>query len=81
MPKVPSLETFSAAVEAILIGGELRVLLAIAPGLGLREAAILGIRETTAKTHLQRIFAKTGTSRQTELLHLLKNTASPLQRQ
>ena len=65
-----------------LTGGELRVLLAIAPGLGLKEAAdILGIRETTAKTHLQRIFAKTGTSRQTELLHLLKNTASPLQRQ
>ena len=54
-----------------LTGAELRVLLAVLPGLGVKEAAeMLGIGETTAKTHLQHIFAKTGTSKQTELMHL-----------
>jgi DNA-binding CsgD family transcriptional regulator len=62
-----------------LTEGELRVLLAIAPGSSLKEAAaMLGIRETTAKTHLHRIFGKTGTSKQTELLRLLMITSAPL---
>jgi DNA-binding CsgD family transcriptional regulator/PAS domain-containing protein len=62
-----------------LTGGELRVLLAIAPGLGIKEAAnMLGISETTAKTHLQRIYAKTGTTKQTELLHLFMRSAPPV---
>jgi DNA-binding CsgD family transcriptional regulator/PAS domain-containing protein len=62
-----------------LTGGELRVLLAMAPGLGVKEAAeVLGISETTAKTHLQRIFAKTGTSKQTELIHLFMSWAPPI---
>jgi DNA-binding CsgD family transcriptional regulator/PAS domain-containing protein len=52
-----------------LTGGELRVLLALAQGLGGKEAAdMLGIGEPTMRTHLQRIFSKTSTSRQTELL-------------
>ena len=56
-----------------LTGSELRVLLAMAPGLGVKEAAeVLGIGETTAKTHLQHIYAKTGTSKQTELMHLFR---------
>ena len=62
-----------------LTGGELRVLLAMAPGLGVKEAAeVLGIGETTAKTHLQHIFAKTGTSKQSELMHLFMGAAPPI---
>jgi DNA-binding CsgD family transcriptional regulator len=62
-----------------LTGGELRVLLAMAPGLGAKEAAdMLGISETTAKTHLQRIFSKTNTSRQTELMNLLRASTPPV---
>lgn len=62
-----------------LTGGELRVLLALAQGLGGKEAAdMLGIGEPTVRTHLQRIFAKTGTSRQAELLQLLQNAAPPI---
>jgi DNA-binding CsgD family transcriptional regulator/PAS domain-containing protein len=62
-----------------LTGAELRVLLTLAPGLNLKEAAeILGIGEGTARSHLHRIFAKTGTSRQAELLRLLMATTPPL---
>jgi DNA-binding CsgD family transcriptional regulator/PAS domain-containing protein len=58
-----------------LSGGELRVLLALAQGLAAKEAAdMLGIGEPTVRTHLQRIFSKTGTSRQAELLQLLQNS-------
>jgi DNA-binding CsgD family transcriptional regulator len=63
-----------------LTGSELRVLLAISPGISVREAADkLGISEATAKTHLQHIHAKTGTSKQTELMHLLMGSAPPVQ--
>lgn len=62
-----------------LTGGELRVLLALAQGLGGKEAAdMLGISEPTVRTHLQRIFSKTGTSRQAKLLHLLHNSTPPI---
>lgn len=58
--------------------GELRVLLTLAQGLGAKEAAdILGIGEPTVRTHLQRLFSKTGTSRQAELLQLLQNSMPP----
>jgi DNA-binding CsgD family transcriptional regulator/PAS domain-containing protein len=58
-----------------LTGGELRVLLALAQGLGGKEAAdMLGISEPTVRTHLQHIFAKTGTPRQSDLLRLLQNS-------
>ena len=61
-----------------LTGGELRVLLALAQGLGGKEAAdMLGVSEPTVRTHLQRIFSKTGTSRQAELLQLLQSSAPP----
>ena len=39
---------------------------------------MLGIGETTAKTHLHHIFAKTGTSKQTELMHLFMSSAPPV---
>ncbi len=61
-----------------LTGGELRVLLALTQGLGAKEAAdMLGIGEPTVRTHLQRMFSKTGTSRQTELLQLLQSSTPP----
>ena len=61
-----------------LTGGELRVLLALAQGLGAKEAAdMLGIGEPTVRTHLQRMFSKTGTSRQAELLQLLQSSTPP----
>jgi len=63
-----------------LTGSELRVLLAMAPGLSVKEAAeMLGISEATAKTHLSHIFAKTNTSKQTELMQLFMGSAPPVQ--
>ena len=62
-----------------LTGSELRVLLAMAPGLSVKEAAeVLGVGETTAKTHLQHIYGKTGTSKQTELIHLFMSYTPPV---
>ena len=62
-----------------LTGGELRVLLALAQGLGAKEAAdILGITEPTVRTHLQRMFSKTETPRQADLLRLLQNSTPPI---
>jgi DNA-binding CsgD family transcriptional regulator len=62
-----------------LTGSELRVLLAMAPGLSVKEAAeVLGIGETTAKTHLQHVYAKTGTSKQTELMLLFMSSTPPV---
>jgi len=62
-----------------LTGSELRVLLAMAPGLSVKEAAeVLGVGETTAKTHLQHIYEKTGTSKQTELMHLFMSSTPPV---
>ena len=40
----------------------------------------LGVAETTVKTHLHRVFAKTGTSRQADLVRLVAGYASPLVR-
>ena len=58
-----------------LTGGEVRVLLAMAPGLGVKEAAeVLGIGEATARTHAQHIYDKTSTSKQTELMHLFMSS-------
>jgi DNA-binding CsgD family transcriptional regulator/PAS domain-containing protein len=62
-----------------LTGAELRVLLAIAPGIGVREVATtLGIGEVTARIHLQHIYSKTGTSKVTELINLLRNVTPPV---
>jgi DNA-binding CsgD family transcriptional regulator/PAS domain-containing protein len=61
-----------------LTGGELRVLLALAQGLGGKEAAdMLGVSEPTVRTHLQNIFSKTRTSRQADVLRLLQSAAPP----
>jgi DNA-binding CsgD family transcriptional regulator/PAS domain-containing protein len=62
-----------------LTGAELRVLLALAQGLGGKEAAdMLGISEPTVRTHLQRIFSKTDTTRQADLVRLLQNATPPI---
>jgi DNA-binding CsgD family transcriptional regulator len=54
-----------------LTGAEARVALAASSGLTILEAANrLGVSQNTIKTHLRRIFAKTGTSRQSELTRL-----------
>lgn len=61
-----------------LTDGELRLLNGLVPGLSLAEAArSLGISEATAKTHLRRIFTKTKTSKQVELLYLLMTSTPP----
>ena len=62
-----------------LTGSELRVLLAMAPGLSVKEAAeTLGICDNTVKTHLQHIYSKTGTSKQTELIRLFMSATPPI---
>jgi DNA-binding CsgD family transcriptional regulator len=65
-----------------LTGGELRVLMALSQGLGGTEAAgMLGVGEPTIRTHLQRIYSKTGTSRQGDLLRLLHHSTPPTRHQ
>jgi len=58
---------------------ELRVLLAVVEVGGTPEvAAALGIANTTVRTHLGRLFAKTGTARQADLVKLVAGYAAPL---
>lgn len=62
-----------------LTPSEIRVLLAVVEFTGVSEVAqSLGIAETTVKTHLKRIFAKTGTSRQADLVKLAVEFSNPL---
>jgi len=62
-----------------LTPAELRVLLAIVAVGGVPETAeSLGVAETTVKTHLQRVFAKTGASRQADLVKLAAGFSNPL---
>jgi DNA-binding NarL/FixJ family response regulator len=58
---------------------ELRVLLAIVEVGGVPEVAeALGIGEATVKTHLHRLFAKTETTRQADLVKLVAAFSNPL---
>jgi DNA-binding CsgD family transcriptional regulator len=58
---------------------ELRVLLAVVEVGGVPEtAAALGIGEGTVKAHLHRVFNKTGTSHQADLVKLVAGFANPL---
>jgi DNA-binding CsgD family transcriptional regulator/PAS domain-containing protein len=62
-----------------LTPSELRVLLAIVEVGGPAETAeALGIAEATVRTHLHRLFAKTGTKRQADLVKLVAGFSSPL---
>jgi len=57
---------------------ELRVLMAIVEVGGVPEVAVaLGIAETTVKTHLSRVFQKTGATRQADLVKLAAGFANP----
>jgi DNA-binding CsgD family transcriptional regulator len=58
--------------EYKLTPSELRVLFGIVEVGGVPEVAdVLGISETTARTHLKHLFEKTGTSRQADLVKLV----------
>jgi len=58
---------------------ELRVLLAIVEVGGVPEvAAALGIAESTVRTHLGRLFEKTGAGRQADLVKIVAGFATPL---
>lgn len=62
-----------------LTPSELRVLLAIVQVGGVPETAdALGIAETTVKTHLHRLFGKTGAGRQADLVKLVAGFSNPL---
>jgi DNA-binding CsgD family transcriptional regulator len=62
-----------------LTPAERRVLIAIVEIGGVPDVApVLGISETTVKTHLRRLFEKTGTSRQADLVKLVAAFTSPL---
>jgi len=58
---------------------ELRVLMAIVEVGGVPEVATaFGIADTTVRTHVTRLFEKTGTSRQADLVKLVAGYATPL---
>ena len=62
-----------------LTPSELRVLLAVFETGGVADVAeALGISEATAKTHLRRLFDKTGSRRQADLVKLVAGFAAPL---
>ena len=62
-----------------LTPSELRVLLAIVDVGGVPEVAdALGVSAATAKTHLKRVYSKTGATRQADLVKLVAGFASPL---
>jgi DNA-binding CsgD family transcriptional regulator len=62
-----------------LTPAEMRVMMMIVEVGGVPEVApVLGVSETTVKTHLQHIFAKTRTTRQADLVKLVASYMSPL---
>lgn len=70
---VPSLQVLMGLFD--LTPAEVKLAAALAGGVSLQEAAARnGVQMTTARTHLDRIFRKTGTSRQGQLVALLKGT-------
>jgi DNA-binding CsgD family transcriptional regulator len=62
-----------------LTPAEMRILMMIVQVGGVPDIArVLGISETTVKTHLQHVFEKTGTQRQADLVKLVAAYMSPL---
>jgi len=58
---------------------ELRVLLAVVEVGGVPEvAAVLGIAESTVRSHIGRLFEKTGATRHADLVKLVAGFSSPL---
>jgi DNA-binding CsgD family transcriptional regulator/PAS domain-containing protein len=80
--QAPAAKIDAVAATFGLTPAETRVLERLLRDMSLVEAArALGIAETTAKTHLSRIFAKTGVSRQPELVALVHRLLPPLRRE
>jgi DNA-binding CsgD family transcriptional regulator len=76
-PAAPQL----VAKHYLLTPTELRVLLCIVDSGSVPQAAqALGLAESTIKTHLHRIFLKTGTTRQSDLVKVLAAFANPFDR-
>jgi DNA-binding CsgD family transcriptional regulator len=64
-----------------LTPAESRVLASLLRGATMAETATtLGIAPSTAKTHLERIFSKTGVTRQAELMRLATSLIPPVER-
>ncbi len=62
-----------------LTPAEARVLITIGGGMSPAKGAVsLGVSENTLKTHLNRIYAKTGKSRQADLVKLVSEIVTPL---
>ena len=58
---------------------ELRVLIAVVEVGGVPEVAtVLGVAGTTVKTHVSRLFEKTGARRQADLVRLVAGFSTPL---
>jgi len=75
---VPQLATDAIVSAFRLTPSELRVLMAIVELGGVPDiAAKLGIAETTVKTHLGRLFDKTGAGRQADLVKIAAGFAVP----
>ncbi|WP_262048446.1 helix-turn-helix transcriptional regulator [Bradyrhizobium sp. Bra78] len=75
---MPSLAADAIAAAFRLTPSELRVLMAIIEIGGVPDiAAKLGIAETTVKTHLGRLFEKTGAGRQADLVKIAAGFAVP----
>ena len=78
---LPLLAPDAIATAFKLTPSELRVLMAIVAIGGVPDiAAKLGIAETTVKTHLGRLFEKTGAGRQADLVKIAAGFAVPFAR-
>lgn len=78
---VPQLATDAIAAAFRLTPSEMRVLMAIVELGGVPDIATkLGIAETTVKTHLGRLFEKTGAGRQADLVKIAAGFAAPFVR-
>ena len=79
--QAPEADIDGVAATFGLTPAETRVVRQVLLGMTLVEAAAaLGIAESTAKTHLSRIFSKTGTARQPDLVALVHRLLPPLRR-
>ena len=78
----PAADIDAVAATFGLTPAETRVVRQLLLGMTMVDAAAaLGIAESTAKTHLSRIFSKTGVARQSDLVALVHRLVPPLRRE